>query len=164
MPAERLRGLNAALLERPEGFTQHRKLDRARERRRVMLDTLDERTIDWATAEELAFASILADGIADPPHRRGRRARHVQPSPRGRSTTSRPASATCRCRRCRRPRAAFEIRNSPLTENATVGFEFGYNVQEPGRLVLWEAQYGDFINGAQVIIDEFVTSGRAKWG
>jgi 2-oxoglutarate dehydrogenase E1 component len=61
-------------------------------------------------------------------------------------------------------RAAFEIQNSPLTENATVGFEFGYNVQEPGRLVVWEGQYGDFINGAQVIIDEFVTSGRAKWG
>ena len=61
-------------------------------------------------------------------------------------------------------KAAFEIRNSPLSENATVGFEFGYNVQEPGRLVVWEAQYGDFINGAQVIIDEFITSGRAKWG
>ena len=61
-------------------------------------------------------------------------------------------------------RAAFEVHNSPLTENATVGFEFGYNVQEPARLVLWEAQYGDFINGAQVVVDAFLTSGRAKWG
>ena len=61
-------------------------------------------------------------------------------------------------------RASFEIHNSPLTENATIGFEFGYNMQEPGRLVIWEAQYGDFINGAQVILDQFVTSGRAKWG
>ena len=61
-------------------------------------------------------------------------------------------------------RAAFEIHNSPLSENATVGFEFGYNVQEPKRLVIWEAQYGDFINGAQVMLDQFVTSGRAKWG
>ena len=61
-------------------------------------------------------------------------------------------------------RAAFEIHNSPLSENATVGFEFGYNVQEPRRLVIWEAQYGDFINGAQVMLDQFVTSGRAKWG
>ena len=61
-------------------------------------------------------------------------------------------------------RASFEIHNSPLTENATIGFEFGYNLQEPGRLVIWEAQYGDFINGAQVILDQFVTSGRAKWG
>ena len=61
-------------------------------------------------------------------------------------------------------RASFEIHNSPLTENATIGFEFGYNMQEPGRLVIWEAQYGDFINGAQVILDQFITSGRAKWG
>jgi 2-oxoglutarate dehydrogenase E1 component len=51
-----------------------------------------------------------------------------------------------------------------LSENAAVGFEFGYNIQEPRRLVLWEAQYGDFINGAQVVLDEFVTSGRTKWG
>jgi 2-oxoglutarate dehydrogenase E1 component len=61
-------------------------------------------------------------------------------------------------------RAAFEIRNSPLSENAALGFEYGYNVQSPERLVLWEAQYGDFDNGAQVIIDEFVMSARAKWG
>jgi 2-oxoglutarate dehydrogenase E1 component len=61
-------------------------------------------------------------------------------------------------------RAAFEIHNSPLSEAAALGFEYGYNVQEPGRLVLWEAQYGDFNNGAQVIIDEFLLSARAKWG
>jgi len=61
-------------------------------------------------------------------------------------------------------RAAFEIHNSPLTENAVVGFEYGYNIQEPSRLVIWEAQYGDFINGAQVIIDEFLVSARGKWG
>ncbi len=61
-------------------------------------------------------------------------------------------------------RAAFEISNSPLTENALIGFEFGYNIQEPARLVIWEAQYGDFINGAQTMIDEFVVSARGKWG
>jgi 2-oxoglutarate dehydrogenase E1 component len=61
-------------------------------------------------------------------------------------------------------RASFEIHNSPLTEAATIGFEFGYNMQEPKHLVIWEAQYGDFINGAQIILDQFVTSGRAKWG
>jgi 2-oxoglutarate dehydrogenase E1 component len=61
-------------------------------------------------------------------------------------------------------RAPFEIYNSPLSENGAIGFEFGYNIQEPGRLVLWEAQYGDFVNGAQVMLDQFVTSGRAKWG
>ena len=61
-------------------------------------------------------------------------------------------------------RAAFEVHNSPLTENAVVGFEYGYNIQEPSRLVIWEAQYGDFINGAQVMIDEFIVSARGKWG
>ena len=61
-------------------------------------------------------------------------------------------------------RAAFEIHNSPLTENALIGFEFGYNIQEPSRLVIWEAQYGDFINGAQTMIDEFLVSARGKWG
>src|SRR4029078_11075615 len=61
-------------------------------------------------------------------------------------------------------RAAFEIHNSPLTENALVGFEFGYNIQEPSRLVIWEAQYGDFINGAQTMIDEFIVAARGKWG
>ena len=61
-------------------------------------------------------------------------------------------------------KAAFEVYNSPLSENAALGFEYGYNIQEPKRLVIWEAQYGDFINGAQVIIDEFLTSARAKWG
>ena len=61
-------------------------------------------------------------------------------------------------------KAAFEIHNSPLTENATIGFEFGYNLQAPARLVVWEAQYGDFIQGAQTIIDEFIVSARGKWG
>jgi 2-oxoglutarate dehydrogenase E1 component len=61
-------------------------------------------------------------------------------------------------------KASFEIHNSPLSENAAVGFEYGYNVQAPERLVIWEAQYGDFINGAQVMLDEFVLSARAKWG
>src|SRR5690606_36467433 len=61
-------------------------------------------------------------------------------------------------------RAAFEIHNSPLTELATVGFEYGYDIQAPDRLVIWEAQYGDFINGAQLMLDEFVLSARAKWG
>jgi 2-oxoglutarate dehydrogenase E1 component len=160
---ERLRALNAALLERPEGFTQHRKLDRARERRRVMLDTLTERSIDWATAEELAFASVLEDGIAI----------RLTGEDVGRGTFSHRHAIFHDVKTGKRfvplqalpqARAGFEIRNSPLSENATVGFEFGYNVQEPGRLVLWEGQYGDFINGAQVIIDEFITSGRAKWG
>jgi 2-oxoglutarate dehydrogenase E1 component len=163
VPAERLRAVNAALLELPDGFAPHRKLERGRERRRVMLDSPDERTIDWAAAEELALASILEDGIAirftgEDVERGTFSHRHgvfhdVQNGRRHIPLQALPQA-----------KATFEIHNSPLTENATLGFEFGYNVQEPGRLVLWEAQYGDFINGAQVIIDEFITSGRAKWG
>jgi 2-oxoglutarate dehydrogenase E1 component len=64
----------------------------------------------------------------------------------------------------RQARASFEIRNSPLSENAAVGFEYGYDIQAPDRLVIWEAQYGDFVNGAQPMLDEFVLSARAKWG
>ncbi len=163
VPADRLRALNAALLQRPEGFTQHRKLERARERRQVMLETLDDRTIDWATAEELAFASVLEDGIAI----------RLTGEDVARGTFShrhavfhdvRSGARHVPLQALPQARASFEIHNSPLTENATVGFEFGYNVQEPGRLVVWEAQYGDFINGAQVVLDEFITSGRAKWG
>ena len=74
------------------------------------------------------------------------------------------APSTSRSRSLPGARVAFEIHNSPLSENAAVGFEFGYNIQEPRRLVMWEAQYGDFINGAQVVLDEYLTSGRAKWG
>jgi 2-oxoglutarate dehydrogenase E1 component len=161
--AERLRELNAALLERPPDFTQHRKLDRARERRRTMLDAPDERTIDWASAEELAFASILGDGIAirltgEDVERGTFSHRHATFHDIKTGKKYIPLQAMPQAS------AAFEIRNSPLSENATIGFEFGYNVQEPGRLVLWEAQYGDFINGALVILDEYLTSGRAKWG
>ena len=99
-----------------------------------------------------------------PPDRRGRRARHVQPSPRGAARRRRPARIHVPLQALPQARASFEIHNSPLTENAAVGFEYGYNVQAPARLVIWEAQYGDFINGAQVMIDEFVVSARAKWG
>jgi 2-oxoglutarate dehydrogenase E1 component len=163
VPLEQLEALNASLLSRPAGFQQHRKLDRARERRQAMLANADERTIDWASAEELAFASILADGIpirltGEDVERGTFSHRHAVFHDSVTGKRHIPLQTLPQAT------AAFEVRNSPLTECATVGFEFGYNVQEPGRLVVWEAQYGDFINGAQVIIDEFITSGRAKWG
>ncbi|MGE3274453.1 MAG: 2-oxoglutarate dehydrogenase E1 component [Vicinamibacterales bacterium] len=163
VPLERLQALNAALQEVPEGFTVHRKLERGRERRRTIFDTPDERTIDWSTAEELAFASILEDGV--PIRLTGEDVKRGTFSHR--HATYRDAVSGeeyVPLQRIPQVAASFEIHNSALSENAALGFEFGYNIQEPSRLVLWEAQYGDFINGAQVVLDEFVLTGRAKWG
>jgi 2-oxoglutarate dehydrogenase E1 component len=158
-----LQDMNAALLALPADFSIHRKLERAREKRARMLDAPDERTVDWAAAEELALASILADGISvrltgEDVERGTFSHRHAVFHDVQTGRVHVPLQALPQAR------AAFEIHNSPLTENAVVGFEYGYNIQEPSRLVIWEAQYGDFINGAQVMIDEFIVSARGKWG
>ncbi len=160
---ERLRKLNDSLLRVPDGFAVHPKLERVRQRRYKALENPNEPTIDWAAAEELAFASILEDGIAirltgQDVERGTFSHRHSVLHDVNTGETFTPLQSLPQAK------AAFEVHNSPLSENATLGFEYGYNVQEPGRLVIWEAQYGDFINGAQVIIDEFITSARAKWG
>jgi 2-oxoglutarate dehydrogenase E1 component len=163
VPLDRLRELNASLLTVPSDFTLHRKLERVREKRGSVLDAADAPAVDWATAEELALASILADGI--PVRVTG------EDVERGTFSHRHAVFHDARTGRVHVPlqtlpqaRASFEIHNSPLTENAVVGFEYGYNIQEPSRLVIWEAQYGDFINGAQVMIDEFLVSARGKWG
>ncbi|MEQ1758479.1 MAG: 2-oxoglutarate dehydrogenase E1 component [Vicinamibacterales bacterium] len=163
VPLDDLKVINDGLLETPEGFVYHKKLERGRERRKNIFADAAERSIDWAAAEELALASILADGIpirftGEDVERGTFSHRHAvfHDANTGREFVPLQAFG--------RSKASFEIHNSPLTENATIGFEFGYNIQEPDRLVIWEAQYGDFINGAQVMLDQFVTSSRAKWG
>ncbi|HVZ21032.1 MAG TPA: 2-oxoglutarate dehydrogenase E1 component [Vicinamibacterales bacterium] len=163
VPVERLREINESLLTPPDGFTFHKKLERGRERRKNLFTNPDERTIDWASAEELAFATILADGVpirltGEDVERGTFSHRHAVFHDANTGKQFVPLQEFAQAR------ASFEIHNSALTENATIGFEFGYNIQEPERLVLWEAQYGDFINGAQVMLDQFITSGRAKWG
>jgi 2-oxoglutarate dehydrogenase E1 component len=163
VPLERLAALNTELTRVPPGFVVHRKLERGRDRRRTIFDNPADRTVDWATAEELAFASILQDGVAirltgEDVERGTFSHRHAVYHDAVTGGEYVPLQSMPSAR------AAFEIHNSPLTENATIGFEFGYNIQEPNRLVLWEGQYGDFVNGAQVVLDEFLTSGRAKWG
>jgi 2-oxoglutarate dehydrogenase E1 component len=163
MPLARLDQLNSELLALPAGFTVHRKLERGRERRKAMFANPAERTIDWAAAEELALASIVADGIAvrftgEDVERGTFSHRHAVYHDAVTGDEHVPLQKLSQAR------AAFEIRNSPLSEYACVGFELGYSLQEPGRLVVWEAQYGDFINGAQIILDEYLTSSRAKWG
>ena len=162
-PIEKLSALNDALLAVPDGFTVHRKLDRLRDRRRQAFASPDERTIDWATAEDLAYASILESGtpirLTGEDVERGTFShRHAVLRDAKNGDRHVPLQALPQAA------AAFEIYNSPLTELATIGFEYGYDVQAPDRLVVWEAQYGDFINGAQLMLDEFVLSARAKWG
>ncbi|GIW47396.1 MAG: 2-oxoglutarate dehydrogenase E1 component [Deltaproteobacteria bacterium] len=163
VPAERLKELIESLTRVPPGFSLHPKLKRWIERKRIALENMDEPSVDWSMAEELAFASILADGIAiritgQDTERGTFSQRHAVLHDVKTGETFTPLQALPQAK------AAFEIYNSPLSENATLGFEYGYNIQEPERLVIWEAQYGDFINGAQVIVDEFLVSARAKWG
>jgi len=163
VPAETLQEMNSSLLKLPPEFNLNSKLKKGRGRRKTMLDNPEEKSIDWATAEELAFASILADGTAirftgQDAERGTFSHRHAVLHDAETGETYTPLQNIPQAK------AAFEILNSPLTENACIGFEYGYNIQEPGRLVVWEAQYGDFINGAQTIIDEYLVSGRAKWG
>jgi 2-oxoglutarate dehydrogenase E1 component len=163
VPLDQLRGLNASLLQVPDDFSIHRKLERGREKRSHVLDDPNARTVDWATAEELALASILADAVSirltgEDVERGTFSHRHAVFHDVKTGRVHVPLQTMPQAR------AAFEIHNSPLTENAVIGFEYGYNIQEPARLVIWEAQYGDFINGAQVMIDEFLVSARGKWG
>ncbi len=160
---DRLGALTDGLLTTPPGFTVHRKLERGRDRRRQAFASPTDRTIDWAAAEELAYASILEDGtpirLTGEDVGRGTFShRHAVLHDALNGAPFVPLQAL------RQARASFEIHNSPLSENAAIGFEYGYNVQAPDRLVIWEAQYGDFINGAQLMLDEFVLSARAKWG
>jgi 2-oxoglutarate dehydrogenase E1 component len=163
VPMERLVQLNTSLLAVPPNFTVHKKLERLREKRAQALAQPDERSIDWAIAEDLAFGSILADGTSirltgEDVERGTFSHRHAVLHDVNTGGIHVPLQALPQAR------AAFEIHNSALSENAILGFEYGYNVQAPDRLVIWEAQYGDFINGAQVIVDEFLTSARIKWG
>jgi 2-oxoglutarate dehydrogenase E1 component len=158
--ADRLRRLDAELLAVPDGFTIHPKLRRQLERRG---DALDEGGIDWGHAEALAFASLLVEGIpvrltGQDTERGTFSHRHLVLHDAGNGRRWTPvqhlADAT----------ASFEVFNSPLSEYACVGFEYGYSVAARDALVIWEAQFGDFVNGAQIVIDQFVVSGLSKWG
>lgn len=160
--ADKLRELHHALFQLPEGFTVHSRLQRIRRRAETALESDSETTIDWSIAEQLAFASILAEGtairITGEDVKRGTFShRHAV------LYDAESGAPYTPLHNLPQAQAAFEIHNSPLSEAATIGFEYGYNIERPERLVLWEAQYGDFINVAQSIIDEFVVSGFAKW-
>ncbi len=160
---EELSSLNQYLLRIPDGFHVHPRLARIRQRREKIFDAVDAASIDWSTAEELAFASILTEGI--PIRLTGQDTQRGTYSQRHGVLHDVETGATFTpLQMLSQAKASFEILNSPLSEYAALGYEFGYNIQAHTTLVVWEAQYGDFINNAQTIVDEFVASGRDKWG
>ncbi len=160
IPTSRLVELNEQLLSVPDGFTVNPKLAKQLERRRT---ALQEGGIDWGQAEALAFASLLGEGIpirlSGQDTERGTFShRHAVLHDPVTGETYTPLQALPSSA------ASFEIYNSPLSEYAPVAFEYGYSVAAPDALVLWEAQFGDFVNGAQIVVDQFIVSGRSKWG
>ena len=161
VPVELLRALNDQLLTWPAGFTVNAKLKKQLERRRQVLGP--EGGIDWAHAEALALSSLLTAGV--PIRFTG------QDTERGtfsqRHLVQHDAVTGAQYTPIKNLPGAMsplELHNSPLSELATLGFEYGYSAAAPEALVLWEAQFGDFVNGAQVIIDQFLVSGLSKWG
>ena len=160
VPAPRLEAINTRLLAWPAGFTLHRQLAKTLERRR---DALGTGKIDWGHAEALAFGALLQDGIgvriSGQDAERGTFAHRnavVHDVETGAIYTPLAELPDAKGR--------FEIYNSPLSETAVMGFEYGFSTAAPHDVVLWEAQYGDFVNVAQPIIDQFISSDRAKWG
>jgi 2-oxoglutarate decarboxylase len=159
--AERLIGLNEDLLRIPEGFTVHPKLVKQLQRRRETIGP--DGGIDWAQAEALAYASLLSEGtpirLTGQDVERGTFSqRHLvlhdpKTGQRISAIQSLPGAL-----------APMELHNTPLSEVACLGFEYGYSMEAPETLVLWEAQFGDFVNSAQVIIDQFIVSALSKWG
>jgi 2-oxoglutarate dehydrogenase E1 component len=156
-----LRALNDQLLKVPDGFSIHRKLKPQMEKRREAFN--QGKGIEWAHAEALSLASLLVQGV--PVRMTG------QDTERGTFSQrhlvlhdSNTGERHTPIKHLPAATAPIELHNSPLSEQAAVGFEYGYSVQAPEALVLWEAQFGDFVNSAQVIIDQFMASGLAKWG
>ncbi|MCI1591344.1 2-oxoglutarate dehydrogenase E1 component [Heyndrickxia oleronia] len=156
-----LREINSELLNWPEDFNAFKKLARILKRRENVFD--GDGKIDWAHAESLAFASIIKDGT--PIRFTG------QDSQRGTFAhrnlvlhDEKNGNEYIPLHHLKDANASFVVYNSPLTEAAVVGYEYGYNVFSPETLVIWEAQFGDFANMAQVMFDQFISAGRAKWG
>ncbi|WP_336027642.1 multifunctional oxoglutarate decarboxylase/oxoglutarate dehydrogenase thiamine pyrophosphate-binding subunit/dihydrolipoyllysine-residue succinyltransferase subunit [Geodermatophilus sp. FMUSA9-8] len=157
---EVMKAIGDAHVSLPQSFTVHPKLQRLLERRAAMVS---EGGIDWAMGELLAFGSLLMQGVpvrlAGQDSRRGtfvqRHSVLIDRETAGEYTPLANLSEE---------QAKFFVYDSLLSEYAALGFEYGYSVANPKALVLWEAQFGDFVDGAQMVIDEFISSGEAKWG
>jgi 2-oxoglutarate dehydrogenase E1 component len=157
---EVLKEVGHKLTQYPDKFNVNRKIVRQLQAKRKMIETGEG--IDWATAEALAFGTLLREGT--PVRMSG------QDSNRGTFSQRHAALIDQENERTFKPlehiapdQAPLEIVDSPLSEVAVLGFEYGYSLAEPRALVLWEAQFGDFSNGAQIIIDQFITTGESKW-
>lgn len=157
---EQLKKIGAALTRTPENFNAHSKIIRQLEAKRAMIETAEK--IDWSTAEALAFGSLLSEGI--PVRLSGQDC--------GRGTFSQRHSILVDqenennyipLNHIDENQAQFEVLDSLLSEEGVLGFEYGYSLSEPNALTLWEAQFGDFANGAQAIIDQFISSAESKW-
>ena len=157
---ERLREVGLPLTCEPDDFALNPKIQRLIKQRREMVE--GERPLDWGMVEALAFGTLLTEDIpvrlSGQDVRRGtfshRHAVYYEVGTRRRYLPLRKLAPK---------QADFRIFNSPLTEAAVLGFEFGYSLEYPNMLMLWEAQFGDFANGAQVIIDQFIASSESKW-
>jgi 2-oxoglutarate dehydrogenase E1 component len=155
---EELRNLGDVLTRVPEGVTVHKTLQRILDAKKQMFETGEG--FDWATAEALAFGSLLAEGNGI----------RLSGQDSGRGTFSQRHAVWVDQQTGQKyiplttiDGGRFEVRDSPLSEFGVLGFEYGYSLADPRCLVLWEAQFGDFANGAQSIIDQFVAAGEAKW-
>ena len=160
IPKKTMANVGKALTSLPKDYPAHRTINRLLDAKETMFK--DGAGFDWATAEALAFGSLLTEGY--PVRLSG------QDSARG--TFSHRHSAIISqeneerfypLNHIRDGQARYEVIDSMLSEYAVLGFEYGYSLAEPNALVLWEAQFGDFANGAQIMIDQFVSSGEAKW-
>ncbi len=156
---ELLLELNRQLFSTPEGFNVHRKLRPQREKR---LKIGPDDPVDWGHAEALAFASLLADAV--PLRLTGQDSlrgtfsqRHLQ------LVDAETGRKFAPVQHLNEAKAPFELHNSPLSEIAALGFEYGYSAAASEAFVIWEAQFGDFVNAAQVVVDQFLVSGLAKW-
>jgi 2-oxoglutarate dehydrogenase E1 component len=156
----RLIEMGMRLTSVPQGFNLHRTIGRLLENRRKMIETGEG--IDWATAEALAFGSLIDEGY--PVRLSGQDSERGTFSQRHSVLIDQDTEARyIPLNNIRDEQARFEVIDSMLSEEAVLGFEYGYSLAEPNALVLWEAQFGDFANGAQVVFDQFISSGERKW-
>jgi len=160
MPMDDLKMIGKVLTEPPEGFHLNSKIERLLNTKKKMFETGEG--VDWATAEALAFGTLLYDGYGV----------RLSGQDVGRGTFSQRHAILydqvnedkyIALQHIDPDQPKFEVHDSPLSELAVLGFEYGYSLAEPHTLTVWEAQFGDFVNGAQVIIDQFISTGEVKW-